>query len=1176
MEMVMWCHRAVLRRAMCVLTATATMLPASIATAQVRQPPVMPWTDGQSFLDFYAPGQPSDDGGLAGGASGPQGAGDHIISMQCPSGGWNWPHGGCGSTFNNITAPICEGLLQAYLATGDIDFRNAASAGGNFDLTFQYGNGESRLSSFTAAFMRRLTAMTGNSAYSAFAETEFFDELTAGTYGPSDLNTATWIAALQAARSGGLINLRPWDLHQLPWVAGQIGNAGQQNAFRDALIDGLNTLDGVQPGVNPAYFGEILGFAGGVRGLALNGSTSFSAINSPQYALINGSTTLCQLANALASLQRPNGSWWWTANGLGALDEDTQTTAYAILALVAAQNAGCGPYTAQIANGRAYLASMQDIDGGYFSYPSGPHNIETEAEALWARAVASSVTLGAPSCTNASTVTVTINKSATTMPVVGGQFFLSYNSAYLSNPLVAAGDAPYINIVASNTATPGQVFVATSVSPSGGIGTTAATVMARITFTVVTDACSVADLVEWRTNVPPTRLTDADGNDILPSLTDLAAITLDDTPPTLTAPANVVVECDPSDPLALPAVPLCSAQGGVYIAYNSFGPEVPSNQSYFKAQFSQSNANGAHLFFDSALLPPYLIPGLTWQFLFSGLPVGQSQHGLDMVLLAPTYNGSNPPAPLIARDNTNSTCAGALSAGPVTWAINDYKEGPPPFYGPNDPARCVQNSLFRSLGLSPSAVTVTKNIVTQSGTIFTAEIAGILQTDNLIHWFNPATPDSPVSSLGLNGKFYYHATLTYNSAGDPGNDGDFYSGTLQLSANSPFTGAGHTVGVATVSDNCDSLPTVTFSDSVLGGACPQAKTITRTWQAVDDCGNISTSVQTITVVDTEAPTIVFCPPDITVDAAAGSCSTNLSVGQALYQDCCDASAVIPAPAVGTRSDLQPLNAPYPAGAPVTITWTATDACGNSSNCQQVITVNPVNTMYADLELLGGYAGTNFTRCIRFELYSCPNATPVIVDQNVNFINGQALGVEVAVPCGAYTCITARDRKHTLRRTANVDDGGLSINAGAWQANFTSAKALVSGNLNDDQYIDILDFGIFIGQYNNPPPGLTGSTLCGYVGNHADITGDGLVTAGDYTFIQINFLQQHEPACCAPPLLRVAGGSGGPMLGGPSGPITRISVRELLQRGMSDVVPGDINHDGWVDTDDIATFMSGGG
>ena len=103
----------------------------------------------------------------------------------------------------------------------------------------------------------------------------------------------------------------------------------------------------------------------------------------------------------------------------------------------------------------------------------------------------------------------------------------------------------------------------------------------------------------------------------------------------------------------------------------------------------------------------------------------------------------------------------------------------------------------------------------------------------------------------------------------------------------------------------------------MSGACPQAKTITRTWQAVDDCGNISTSVQTITVVDTEAPTIIFCPPDITVDAAAGYCSANVSVGQALYQDCCDASAVTPAPAVGTRSDLQPLNAPYPAGAPVT-------------------------------------------------------------------------------------------------------------------------------------------------------------------------------------------------------------------------------------------------------------------
>jgi hypothetical protein len=41
--------------------------------------------------------------------------------------------------------------------------------------------------------------------------------------------------------------------------------------------------------------------------------------------------------------------------------------------------------------------------------------------------------------------------------------------------------------------------------------------------------------------------------------------------------------------------------------------------------------------------------------------------------------------------------------------------------------------------------------------------------------------------------------------------------------------------------------------------------------------------------------------------------------------------------VGTRSDNQPLNASYPKGT-TTIQWTATDDAGNTSSCEQTITV----------------------------------------------------------------------------------------------------------------------------------------------------------------------------------------------------------------------------------------------
>ncbi len=56
-----------------------------------------------------------------------------------------------------------------------------------------------------------------------------------------------------------------------------------------------------------------------------------------------------------------------------------------------------------------------------------------------------------------------------------------------------------------------------------------------------------------------------------------------------------------------------------------------------------------------------------------------------------------------------------------------------------------------------------------------------------------------------------------------------------------------------VDDTCDPAPSVTFTDVLTGGACPQSYSITRTWRVEDACGNFNTGVQNIMVEDTEAP-----------------------------------------------------------------------------------------------------------------------------------------------------------------------------------------------------------------------------------------------------------------------------------------------------------------------------------
>jgi hypothetical protein len=60
----------------------------------------------------------------------------------------------------------------------------------------------------------------------------------------------------------------------------------------------------------------------------------------------------------------------------------------------------------------------------------------------------------------------------------------------------------------------------------------------------------------------------------------------------------------------------------------------------------------------------------------------------------------------------------------------------------------------------------------------------------------------------------------------------------------------------TATDNCDSDPTLTFTESREDGGCADGFALTRTWTAEDDWGNQASHTQRITVQDT-------IPPDLT-------------------------------------------------------------------------------------------------------------------------------------------------------------------------------------------------------------------------------------------------------------------------------------------------------------------------
>ncbi|MBI1266662.1 MAG: T9SS type A sorting domain-containing protein, partial [Cryomorphaceae bacterium] len=130
-------------------------------------------------------------------------------------------------------------------------------------------------------------------------------------------------------------------------------------------------------------------------------------------------------------------------------------------------------------------------------------------------------------------------------------------------------------------------------------------------------------------------------------------------------------------------------------------------------------------------------------------------------------------------------------------------------------------------------------------------------------------------------------------------------------------------GVVIAEDNCDNLVDVTMVESSTDLTCGYE--ITRVWTATDNCGNSDTHTQVITVTDVTAPVILGVPADITIECGEAVPAP----GEVLVDDNCDAQ-----PTVSTSEVMVTLDCGYQ----IVRTYTAVDACGNSSSAQQTITV----------------------------------------------------------------------------------------------------------------------------------------------------------------------------------------------------------------------------------------------
>ncbi|MBE0642307.1 MAG: hypothetical protein IH599_09735, partial [Bacteroidales bacterium] len=150
------------------------------------------------------------------------------------------------------------------------------------------------------------------------------------------------------------------------------------------------------------------------------------------------------------------------------------------------------------------------------------------------------------------------------------------------------------------------------------------------------------------------------------------------------------------------------------------------------------------------------------------------------------------------------------------------------------------------------------------------------------------------------------------------------------------------LGVAQCFDNCDQHPQIFYKDIVTPGACPAAYTVSRVWYGIDSTGNVDSCIQLINVTDGQAPDLT-CPPDTMISCPADT--SVLSLGTAWATDNCSGVII-------THNDLV---SPICGNTfSVVRTWQATDTCGNTTTCKQMITVQdttaPVLSCPADVVL----------------------------------------------------------------------------------------------------------------------------------------------------------------------------------------------------------------------------------
>lgn len=291
-------------------------------------------------------------------------------------------------------------------------------------------------------------------------------------------------------------------------------------------------------------------------------------------------------------------------------------------------------------------------------------------------------------------------------------------------------------------------------------------------------------------------------------------------------------------------------------------------------------------------------------------------------------------------------------------------------------------------------------------------------------------------------------------------------------------------------------------------------------------------------IDGTAPVLISIPASVSVATDAGSTfGAYVANPGVTVTDNCDtlAPTLLVTYPDGSTASAWPADGMFPIGT-TALEWSVTDASGNSASAVRSVVVANHQLLDATVAFDGPFVSAS-SRSVRISAGASTQVVSLAASGSP-LAAGSIGSIQVPVAAG-YACVAAKDPSHSL-----TDSTSASISGVRYAATF----ALKQGDSNDDDMVDIADFGIFVAARG------AGKALDAT----SNFNSDTAIGNGDFAYISINFFRVGD-ACGA-----FSGGQ----------PLARIRVKDLRRTGRGDLEIADINRDGWIDSTDVSLFMQG--